>query len=154
LYFLDGLSFRNASKAFSSRIIKRSHVAIWNWVQRYRPKRIIYKRRKVSEFIIDETQIRAGNKYFWIWIAAIEPTDRCILDVYLSVERNMFVVEKFLNSLIRDYGKHTLSTDGGTWYPLYACKLLKVKHHLHSTYEKSIIERTMKYIKKIEHRMF
>ena len=54
----------------------------------------------------------------------------------------MFIVEKFLNSLIRDYGKHTLSTDGGTWYP-YACKLLKVKHHLHSTYEKSIIERTI-----------
>jgi putative transposase len=144
LYFL-GFSFRNASKALSSRIIKRSHVAIWNWVQRYRPKRIIYKRRKVSEFIIDETQIRVGNNYFWIWIA-IEPKERLILDVYLSAERNMFVVEKFLNSLIKDYGKHTLSTDGGTWYP-YACRLLKVNHHLHSTYEKSIIERTIQYIK-------
>jgi putative transposase len=110
-----------------------------------RPKRIIYKRRKVSEFIIDETQIRVGNNYFWIWIA-IEPKERLILDVYLSAERNMFVVEKFLNSLIKDYGKHTLSTDGGTWYP-YACRLLKVNHHLHSTYEKSIIERTIQYIK-------
>jgi putative transposase len=29
----------------------------------------------------------------------------------------MFVVEKFLKSLVKDYGKHTLSTDGGTWYP-------------------------------------
>jgi putative transposase len=93
LYFL-GLSFRNASKALSSRIIKRSHVAIWKWVQRYNPKRIIYKRRKVSEFIINETQIRVGNKHFWIWIA-IEPTEKSILDVYLSAERNMFVVEKF-----------------------------------------------------------
>jgi putative transposase len=44
----------------------------------------------------------------------------------------MFVIEKFLNSLVKDYGKHTLSTDGDTWYP-YACRLLlKVKHHLHS----------------------
>ena len=58
------------------------------------PKRIIYKRRKVSEFIIDETQIRVGNKHFWIWIA-IEPTEKSILDVYLSAQRNMFVVEKF-----------------------------------------------------------
>jgi hypothetical protein len=58
LYFLDGLSFRNASsKALSSsRIKKRNHVAIWNWFQRYRPNRIKYKRRKVSEFMIDETQ--------------------------------------------------------------------------------------------------
>jgi putative transposase len=71
--------------------------------------------------------------YFWIWIA-IEPTEKSILDVYLSAaERNMFVVGKFLNSLVKDYGKHTLSTDGDTWYP-YACRLLlKVKHHLHST---------------------
>ena len=79
------------------------------------------------------------------WIA-IEPTEKSILDVYLSAERNMFVIEKFLSSLIKDYGKHTLSTDGGTWYP-YACKFLKLRHHLHSTYEKSIIERTIQYIK-------
>jgi putative transposase len=110
LYFL-GLSFRNASKALSSRIIKRGHVAIWKWVQHYKPERISFKRRKISKFIIDETQIRVGNKYFWIWIA-IEPTEKSILDIYLSsAERNMFVVKKFLNSLVKDYGKHTLSTD-------------------------------------------
>ena len=64
-YFL-GLSFRNASsKALSSRIKKRNHIAIWNWFQMYRPNRIRYKRRKVSdEFIIDKTQIRVGQDYF------------------------------------------------------------------------------------------
>jgi putative transposase len=34
----------------------------------------------------------------------------------------------------------------GTWYP-YACKFLKLRHHLHSSFEKSIIERTIQYIK-------
>ncbi|HEY6535176.1 MAG TPA: hypothetical protein VIY08_05160 [Candidatus Nitrosocosmicus sp.] len=33
-----------------------------------------------------------------------------------------------------------------TWYP-QACKFLNLKHHIHSSYEKSIIERTMQYIK-------
>ena len=28
-----------------------------------------------------------------------------------------------------------------------ACKFLKLNHHLHSSFEKSIIERTMQYIK-------
>jgi len=44
---------------------------------------------------------------------------------------------------------HTFSTDGSdTWYPLYACRLLKVKHHLHSIYEKSNIERrAIQYMK-------
>ena len=39
-----------------------------------RPKRISHKRRNISEFIIDETQIKVGQDYFWIWIA-IEPID-------------------------------------------------------------------------------
>ena len=38
----------------------------------------------------------------------------------------------------------------GTWYPPQACKFLKLKHHTHSSYEKSIIERTIQYIKNVE----
>ncbi len=144
LYFL-GLSYRNTAKALSSRFKKRSHVSIWKWIQKYRPEKIFCKRRKISGFIVDETQIRVGNKYFWIWIA-IEPVNKLILDIYLSAERNMFVAEKFLHSLIKEYGKHQISTDGGTWYP-YVCKLMNIKHHLHSSYEKSIIERTIQYVK-------
>jgi putative transposase len=50
-------------------------------------------------------------------------------------------------SLVRKYGKHPVSTDGGTWYP-QACKFLKLKHHTHLPYEKSIIERrTTQYVK-------
>lgn len=52
----------------------------------------------------------------------------------------MFIAERFLQGLVNKYGKHPISTDGGTWYP-QACSFLKLKHHLHSSYEKSIIER-------------
>ena len=49
----------------------------------------------------------------------------------------MFVSEKFLSGLVNIHGKHPVSTDGGTWYP-QACKFLRLKHHLHSSYrEKS-----------------
>jgi putative transposase len=58
----------------------------------------------------------------------------------------MFFVERFLLTVVKDYGKLPVSTDGGTWYP-QACKFLKLKHHIHSSFEKSIIERTMQYIK-------
>ncbi|HET6590825.1 MAG TPA: hypothetical protein VFG45_11755 [Candidatus Nitrosocosmicus sp.] len=68
----------------------------------------------------------------------------------ISKERNMFVAERFLSEVVRDYGKHPVSMDGGgTWYPM-AFKFLKLKHHIHSLLakkEKSIIERTMQYIK-------
>ncbi|MGN6630234.1 MAG: hypothetical protein ACTHKJ_10255 [Candidatus Nitrosocosmicus sp.] len=59
----------------------------------------------------------------------------------------MFVAEHFLSNIIREYGKHPVSTDGGTWYPPQACQFLKLEHHIHSSYEKSLIERTMQYIK-------
>ena len=58
----------------------------------------------------------------------------------------MIVAEHFLSDIVDEYGPHPVSTDGGTWYP-QACKFLKLKHHIHSSYEKSIIERTMQYIK-------
>ncbi len=61
----------------------------------------------------------------------------------------MFVAERFLSRRVNDYRKHLVSTDevGGTWYPLQACKFLELDHHIHFSYEKNIIERTMQYIK-------
>ena len=63
-----------------------------------------------------------------------------------SKERNMFVAERFLSGLVKDYGKHPVSTDGGTWYP-QACEFLTLDHHIHSSWEKSLIERIIQYIK-------
>jgi putative transposase len=58
----------------------------------------------------------------------------------------MLVTESFLRSLIGIYGKQTVYSDGGTWYP-EACSSLGLKHILHSPFEKSIIERTIEYFK-------
>jgi putative transposase len=58
----------------------------------------------------------------------------------------MIVAEQFLKHLVINYGEHKVFSDGGTWYP-QACKFLKLKHHLHSSFEKSIIERTLQYFK-------
>ncbi len=145
LYFL-GLSTRSVAKALSFlHIVKRSHVSIWNWIQKYHPQRISTKRKRISEFIVDETAIKVGSKLIWLWVA-IEPKNREILALSISKERNMFVAEKFITGLVKVYGKHPISTDGGTWYP-QACRFLKLNHHIHSSLEKSLIERTMQYIK-------
>jgi putative transposase len=58
----------------------------------------------------------------------------------------MLVAESFLRSLIKVYGKHTVYSDGRTWYPK-ACSYLGLKHLLHTSFEKSIIERTIEYFK-------
>ncbi len=136
---------RNTSKAIS-RFVKRSHTAIRDWIQKYKPERLFYSKTKISEFIVDEIQIKVGSEYFWLWVATIESETKNILGISISKERNMFVAERFLSQVVNKYGIHSVSSDGGTWYP-QACKFLKLVHHLHSSYEKSIIERTMQYIK-------
>ena len=40
-----------------------------------------------------------------------------VLGIYISEERNMLVAEKFVRILVKKYGKHTVYTEGGTWYP-------------------------------------
>src|SRR5215216_1308947 len=106
LYFL-GLSLRNTSKALVIfKEEKRSYVSVWNWIQRFGSVQI-YKRKRVSAFII---------------------------------------AERFIRSLVEKYGRHTVYTDGGTWYD-EACNILKLKHYLHSSIEKSLMERVNQYFK-------
>jgi len=143
-FYFSGLSLRRTSERLSC-FIKRNHVSIWNWIQKYNPQKITSKKKKIDEFIIDETVIKVGSEVIWLWVA-IEPKNKEILAISISKERNMFVTERFISSLIKIHGEHPVSTDGGTWYP-QACRFLKINHHLHSPFEKSIIERTMQYLK-------
>jgi putative transposase len=69
LYFL-GLSFRNTAKALSFLLlVKISHVSIWNWIQKYKPRRYL-KNKKIKEYSCiqkDETAIKDGSSEL-IWL--------------------------------------------------------------------------------------
>ena len=51
--------------------------------------------------------IQTGSSDAWLWVA-IEPVHSTVLGVFLSRHRNMLVVESFLRSLVKVYGKHIL----------------------------------------------
>ncbi|HSF50462.1 MAG TPA: hypothetical protein VLA74_06855 [Nitrososphaeraceae archaeon] len=94
LYFL-GLSLLNTSKALVIfRDEKRSYVSVWNWIHRF-AESPIYKRKRVTALIIDETVIQVGNQHFWLWFC-IEPVHSSVLGIFLSEERNILVAEKNL----------------------------------------------------------
>ncbi|VFJ14699.1 DDE-type integrase/transposase/recombinase [Candidatus Nitrosocosmicus franklandus] len=63
------------------------------------------KRKKLEEFIVDEILFKIGPKLIWLWIA-IEPENRRILAQIITQERDMFVAERFMPRVVRDYGKH------------------------------------------------
>lgn len=64
---------------------------------------------------------------------------------YIKRAKYVCSIDKFLYKFRKGYDKHPIvSTDGGIRYPLEFYKFLKLKHHLHSAFEKSIIiERTI-----------
>ena len=111
LYFLS-LSLRNTSKAVS-RFVKRSHTAIRDWIQMYKPEMSSSRKIRITEFIIDETIIKGSSEYIWLWIA-FENDSHEILQISMSKERYMSVAERFVLNLVKRYGEHPVSTDGGT----------------------------------------
>jgi putative transposase len=144
LYFL-GLSFRDVSDALDP-FGRRSHSAVWQWVQRYEPHRIFDVKRRVQAFlVVDETYVKVGHFEAWVWVA-VEPVHRYILGAHLSRHQNILVAQIFLKSLVERYGKQVVYSDGGTWYP-EACRALGLEHRLHSSYEKSLVERANEYLK-------
>ena len=106
LYFL-GLSTRNVAKAmFCFRKVKRSHVLLakkWKWIQKYHPRKILSKRKRISEFIVDETLLKVGFEFTGLWIVTIEPENGKFSHFLTnkSKERNMFVAERFLDGLVK-----------------------------------------------------
>ena len=102
-YFSSSLSLRNTSNALS-RFVKRSHtIAVRDcWIQRYRPERLFFKKTKISEFVADDTQIKVGFEYIWLWVA-IEYETKNIVAINISKERNIFVAESgFYTMLLKN----------------------------------------------------
>ena len=121
-FYFSGLSLRKTSERLPSCFIReRNHVSInleLDTNKSINPKRYLKgKRKKIEEFIIDETLIKIGSELIWLWVA-IEFESKEILGISISKERNMLLAERFISSLVGIHGhQHPVSTDGGTWYP-------------------------------------
>src|SRR4051812_23701720 len=95
MYYFSGLSLRKSADRLSSSFIQRNHVSIWNWIQRYNPKKISSKKSRVLEYVIDETVIKIGSELIWLWVAIDNKTKR-ILRLSISKERNMLLQNDLL----------------------------------------------------------
>jgi putative transposase len=108
---------KKKSQRLTPCFIKRNHVSIWSWIQKFKLQNIASKKKKILEYSCiqkDETIIKVGSEYVWLDWVAIEPWNKRILGFDISKERNMFVVkEKFISGLTKVYDKHSVSTDGG-----------------------------------------
>jgi putative transposase len=141
--FLFFRSLRRVANRLSSCFIKRkpcfcleldSKVQVWEI--------IVIDKKKVFEYIIDETIIKVGSNYIWIWVA-IESENKEILGMSISKERNTFV-RVFSVRCCRGIWR-TYCFNIRRWYMVSSSiKVLEFKPSSScSSYEKSIIERTI-----------
>jgi putative transposase len=145
LYF-SSRSFRLAARCLSS-IIKRSHVSIWKWVQKYYglADRLSVNKRAVKEIFVDETLLQIDGQDYWLWIAYEPNLDACLM-MHLSRERTIFVCYQFFKQLLNRYGNKPIFTDGAQWYN-DACRWLRLDHRVYGTELKNIMERFIQHIK-------
>ncbi len=115
-----------------------------NWIQRLDPYEI-YKRKSVSDFIIDETLIQIGNEHSGYEIVLNLYT--ALYLEFISQKRDMLVADHFIRSLVEKYEKHTVYThmvEHGI-HNMHAT--FCIKHRLHSPPGMSLIERLRQYFK-------
>ena len=63
---------------------------------------MLFRKTKISEFVVDETQIKVGSEYIWLWVAIGYET-KTIVAINISKERNMFVASRdFYTVLLKD----------------------------------------------------
>ena len=56
-------------------------------------------------------QIKVGAEYIWLCWLAIESETKNIVATNISKERNIFVAERLLSNVVKEYGKHPVSTE-------------------------------------------
>jgi putative transposase len=147
LYF-SSRSFRLAARCLES-IVKRSHVAIWKWVQKYSgiaDRLLSVNKLAVKKiFVDDETLLQIDGQNYWLWIAYEPNLNSCLL-MHLSRERTIFVCYQFFKQLRDRFGRKPIFTDGAQWYN-DACGWLRLDHRVYDTELKNVMERFISHIK-------
>jgi putative transposase len=145
LYF-NSRSLRLAARCLST-VVKRSHVSIWKWVQKYSDcaDRFHTDRRAVRMIFVDETLLQIDGTDYWLWIAYEPSLDACLM-MHLSRERTILVCYRFFRQLRDRYGRKPIFTDAAAWYN-EACRWLRLEHHVYGTAWKNLMERFIQHVK-------
>ena len=141
--YLAGLAFslRRVTEALHVLGVERGHEAVRQRVQRFgEAARECLEAGEAATAVVDETQIKVGDQWLWLWIAI--PPERCkILAMAVSRLRNGLVARSMLKDLRRRYGRiRVTDADGGPWYPR-AARSLGMEHEVMSGGIRNYVER-------------
>jgi putative transposase len=114
-----GVSLRRVSQVLGWIGVGRSHVAIWQWVQKFGQRLAEADRRPAADLpavlLLDETVIKQRGEQFMLF-AAVDPETRHLLYAAIAPSRNYLTTRRFVEELRELYGRlpPLIVTDGAT----------------------------------------
>ncbi len=140
--YVCGASLRRVRDMLAHRC-RRSHVAVWNWMQKFGTAMAgMFRHGQLPDVIVvDETPLMEGRRECYIWVA-IDPVTRAIVYVAVTQVRNVLMAISFFQAIKREYGSYPklVVTDEGCWYP-WALKRLGIPHDVVSGGIRNYVER-------------
>ena len=117
----SGVSLRKIQRILGWLGVDRSHVAVWNWLQKFGQGLSATGRQPVAELpetiLLDETVLRQRGEQF-VLFAALDPDTREVVHLSVAPSRNYFTTRRFLTELEAIYGTlpETVITDAASGY--------------------------------------
>lgn len=140
--YVNGCSLRRVKGLLEHRI-RRSHVAIWTWVQQVGSRLGgMFRLGDLPDvLVVDGTPFMEGRRECYVWIG-IDPAARAIVYVAVTEVRNLFTALGFFQAIRRRYGRlpTKVVTDAAMWYP-WALRRLGIEHEVPRGGVRSYVER-------------
>lgn len=111
-------------------------------------KDIINQKEKDSRIPCDETLIKVGSEFIWLWVCCnrvIKQANSRTISIHRKQHADSRKVS--VRYIIKVHGKHPSQPTVEPGNQPICLQVFKTKSPLHSSLEKSLIEKTMQYIK-------
>ena len=106
-YLRFGLSYRDLEELLAERGIEVDHVTLHRWVQRFTPLLIDAARpcrhAVGSRWFVDETYVKVAGVWRYVY-RAVDGYGQ-VIDVFVSVRRDIAAARKFFTAAIADHGE-------------------------------------------------
>jgi len=124
LLYFNGVSLRKVSDLLLKCGIKRSHFAVWEWIQKFGKsvKDDAFVGPMPAIIVADETMVKIGSRLMCLYVA-ISPNDKRCIYFGLYQNRSYLTTLSFFKEMIKRYGAKPewVITDGGPWYVDVVC---------------------------------
>jgi putative transposase len=151
LLYDSGVSVRKVKRVLGWIGVERSHVAIWQWVQKFGQCLEEADRRPAADLpavmLLDETVIKQRGEEF-VLFAAVDPETRHLLHAAVAPSRNYLTTWRFLDEVRELYGRlpPIVVTDGATYGPVF--ERLGIHHIIRRHSVRNRIERWIQELKR------